>query len=604
MPIGAHSLGSHSHPSCTGGKLKFQRIVAPVSVAAVAAMLITGCTTTGDQPAAQTGGTVTVAEVNELTAFTSSTSASNLDMNGKFMGYTRSSFFYLDNKLNLIPDKSFGTVEKTSDDPLTVKYTLAKTATWSDGTPITADDMLLAWAAFSGFFNDASYDDDGNVTGGTAYFDYAGDTSGLALADRPVVGDDNMSITLTYSEPYADWSLINPIDAPIHVVADHAGVSQADLVNAIMTMPRGDAAAPAPVNDVLKKAADFWNTGFDATSLPTDKSLYLSSAAFVLDAWVPKESITLVRNKEYKGSLVPKIDKIVVRFIGDAQAQVTALKNGEVDIINPQASADTIKSLEAIKGVTTLTGDQFSYDHLDLTFNTGVFQNAPDLREAFLKTIPRQQILDAIVTPMNPNAEIYDSQLFFPGTDGYAETIKSNGASAFDKVDIDGAKAILNDRTPEVRILYNTKNPNRVAAFQAIQASAEQAGFKIIDAGAENWGSLLGSGTYDATIFGWISSGVGVGGVPQIFGSTGGGNYNGYSNAEVDSLANKLQTTLDKKAQDDIQVQIDKLLWSDFYGVPLFVAPGVMAHSNSVTGVVYYPGQAGVGWNFWEWAKK
>ncbi|GAA3740387.1 ABC transporter substrate-binding protein [Leifsonia bigeumensis] len=584
--------------------MKIRRIGAPIAVAAVAAMLITGCTTTGETPEAQTGGTITVAEVNELTAFTSSTSTSNLDMNGKFIGYTRSSFFYLDDKLNIIPDESFGTVEKTSDDPLTVKYTLAKTATWSDGTPVTADDLLLAWAIQSGFFNDSTIDADGNVTSGTTYFDYAGDTSGLGLADRPVVGDDNTSITLTYSEPYADWQLINPIDAPAHVVADHAGVSLADLSDAFLNAPRGDAAAPAEANATIKAAADFWNTGFDATSLPSDKSLYLSSAAFVLDAWVPKESITLVLNPEYKGDLKPKVDKIVVRFIGDAQAQVTALKNGEVDIINPQASADTINSLEALSDVTTLTGDQFSYDHLDLTFNTGVFANAPDIREAFLKVVPRQQILDAIVTPQNPEATLDNSQLFFPGTDGYNATVKVNGSDAFNDVDIEGAKALLNGRTPEVRVLYNTKNPNRVASFQALQVSAEQAGFKIVDAGAENWGSLLGSGTYDASIFGWISSGVGVAGVPQIFGSKGGGNYNGYANSKVDELANQLQVTLDKAEQDKIQVEIDTLLWQDFYGVPLFVAPGVMAHSNNVTGVVYYPGQAGVGWNFWEWAKK
>ena len=585
--------------------MKIRRIGVPIAFAAIAAMAVTGCTTTGPETPAATGGTITVAEVNEVTSFNWNTPAGNLDMNAKLGGYTRSSFFYLDDKLNIIPDKSFGTVEKTSDDPLTVKYTLAKTATWSDGQPVTADDMMLAWAIQSGFFNDSTVDADGNVTKGTTYFDYAGDTSGLGLADKPVVGDDNMSMTITYSEPYADWQLVNPIDAPVHVVAEKAGVTVKDLMAAFNDTPRGDAAKPAAApNDTIKKAADFWNTGFDATTLPTDKSLYLSSAAFVLDAWVPKQSITLVKNPEYKGDLKPKVDKIVVRFIGDAQAQVTALKNGEVDIINPQASADTIKSLQALKNVTTLTGDQFSYDHLDLTFNTGVFKDNPKFREAFLKVVPRQQILDAIVTPQNPEATLDNSQIFFPGTDGYNTAVKENGSDAFNKVDIEGAKALLAGATPEVRVLYNTKNPNRVASFQALQASAEKAGFKVIDAGAENWGSLLGSGTYDVSIFGWISSGVGVAGVPQIFGSKGGGNYSGYANAEVDKLANQLQVTLDKKDQDAIQVKIDDLLWQDFYGVPLFVAPGVMAHSNNVTGVVYYPGQAGVGWNFWEWAKK
>ena len=590
--------------------MKIRRIAAPLAIAAAAAMAVAGCTTSSNTPNPgnsssnqPSGGTITVAEVNELTSFNPNSSKGNLDMNSKLQGYTRSSFFYLDDKLNIVPDESFGTVTKVSDDPLTVKYTLQKGLKWSDGEPITADDMMLAWAVQSGYYNDASYDDEGKVKSGTAYFDYAGDTSGLGLTSLPEISDDNLSMTLTYSEPYADWQLVNPIDEPVHVVADHAGVTVKDLMDAFKSTPRGDAKNPATPNDVIKKVADFWNTGFDATSLPSDKSLYLSSAAMVLTQWQPKNSITLEKNPEYQGKLIPKVDKIVIRFIGDAQAQVTALQNGEVDIINPQSSADTLTALKALSNVTTLTGNQFSYDHLDLSFNTPVFKDA-DVRKAFLMTVPRQQILDAIVTPQNPDAKLDDSQIFFPGTDAYDQSIKVNGSSAFDTPDIDGAKALLNGKTPTVRILYNTKNPNRVDAFRLIQLNAEKAGFKIVDAGAENWGSLLGSGNYDASIFGWISSGVGVAGVPQIFGSSGGGNYNGYKNTKVDELANKLQVTLDKAEQDQIQIQIDTLLWNDYYGVPLFVAPGVMAYNNSVSGVVYYPGQAGVGWNYWEWAKK
>ena len=133
--------------------MKLRRIGAPIAVAAIAAMAVTGCTTTGDTPSTSTGGTITVAEVNELTSFNSSTPQGNLDMNAKMLGYTRSSFFYLDNKLNIIPDTSFGTVEKTSDDPLVVKYTLAKTATWSDGTPVTARFITREIAEKARLFN-------------------------------------------------------------------------------------------------------------------------------------------------------------------------------------------------------------------------------------------------------------------------------------------------------------------------------------------------------------------------------------------------------------------------------------------------------------------
>ena len=90
--------------------MKIRRIGVPIAFAAIAAMAVTGCTTTGETPEATTGGTITVAEVNEVTSFNWNTPAGNLDMNAKLGGYTRSSFFYLDDKLNIIPDKSFGTV--------------------------------------------------------------------------------------------------------------------------------------------------------------------------------------------------------------------------------------------------------------------------------------------------------------------------------------------------------------------------------------------------------------------------------------------------------------------------------------------------------------
>ena len=94
-------------------------------------------------------------------------------------------FYYIDNKLNVVRNEKFGKMEKISDNPLTVKYTINDGVKWSDGTPVTAADLLLQWAAFSGYYNDA---DRGGKTG-TSYFSYAGDPTGLALTDFPEIGD-------------------------------------------------------------------------------------------------------------------------------------------------------------------------------------------------------------------------------------------------------------------------------------------------------------------------------------------------------------------------------------------------------------------------------
>ncbi|MFC7925397.1 ABC transporter family substrate-binding protein [Microbacterium laevaniformans] len=589
--------------------MKKSRWGALAAVTAAGALALTGCTASGGgnaTNAAPTGGTVTMAIVNDLTSLNSNTPQGNLDTNGQYVYLTTGGFFYPDNSFNLVKDESFGTYEKTSDDPLTVKYTLKKDLKWSDGEPITADDMVLAWAIASGHYDDATTDADGNVTGGTQYFQIAGSTAGINSTDFPEVGDDNTSITLKYSEPYVDWEIFNPIAQPAHVVAKKAGLSSAaDLTKLLQGLPKGDPKAPVAANDTLKKAADFVNTGYDITSFPTDKDLLVTSGPWMLSAWTPGQSLTFEHNPNYKGNLAPKIDKLVMRVIGDAAAQVTALQNGEVDLVYPQASADTKKSLEAVSGAQVMTGDQVSYDHLDLNFGSEVFKDAT-VREAFLLTVPRQQILDAIVTPVNPDAKVLDSQIWLPSQSEYATTVAQNGSDKYDPSKLDDniakAKELLAGKTPTVKILYNTKNPNRVDEFQAIQSSAAKAGFQVVDGGDPKWSTLLSAGNYDASLFGWISPGIGTAQIPQLFSTDGGGNYNKFTAANDDAIAS--QTTVDKDKLKQLLLNIDKTAFTEGYGLPLFQAPGIYGVSSKLDGVKYMGNQTGPIWNNWEWSVK
>jgi peptide/nickel transport system substrate-binding protein len=547
------------------------------------------------------GGTVTVAQVNEATSFNYNTPQGNLDTNGYIWQLTQPQFFTLDDKYNIVHNKDLGTYEKTSDDPLTVKYTLNKGLKWSDGKPMNADDLLLGWAQSSGYYESATLDDEGNPTKGVQYFASA---AGFPWSsEMPTVSDDNLSITIKYTQPYVDWELVNPIQFPAHIVAKKAGVSEDDLIKAIKDTPKGDVNNPAPANETLKKAASFINTGYDATSMPKDKDLVVSGGPLMVTGWTAKQSMTFSKNPEYHGSHEVKFNKVVMRFIGDANAQVTALQNGEVDAIQPQASADTIKALKAINGAKVIQGDQAAYDHLDLNFKSAVFSD-PTVRQAFLLTVPRDQILKSIVTPVNPKAKVLNSQIWLPGQAQYDKTVAQNGSDAFSKVDIDKAKQLLAGKTPTVKILYNTNNPNRVDAFQAIQASAAKAGFNVTDGGSPDWSTLLTAGDYDASIFGWINPGAGNAQIPQLFQIGNSGNYNNYADQEASDLAVQSQSTLDPDKLDAIKMKIDALTFKDGYGLPLFQLPGVFAASSSLSGVKWFGGQNGIFWNIWDWSKK
>jgi peptide/nickel transport system substrate-binding protein len=592
--------------------MRFGRISKAVGVMAIATLALSACAGNTGSPSSSTGGateggTIGVAETNGFSSFNSGTADGNSDVNGHIGYATHSNFLYIDDKLNIVKNEKFGKYEKLSDDPLTVKYTVNEGVKWSDGTQVSAADLLLTWASGSAYYDDANAE----KKTGTTYFLTAADTSGLNLTDFPEIGSDNRSITLKYSKPFADWELAlgfagnGGIDIPAHVVAQKAGLKDAQaLVDLFKSVPRGDAAAPKPVNAQLKKVADFWSTGFDSKTLPSDPSLFLSNGPYVVKDVVAEQSLTLVRNKDYNWGPTPHADEIVVRTIGSAPAQVQALKNGEVDIINPQASADTVEQIKALDGVELLQGKQLSYDHLDLNYS-GPFADK-DVRTAFMLTVPRKDIVDKIIKKIDPEATPLDSQIFVPAQAAYADSVKNNGSSAYQDVNVDKAKQLLAGKTPTIRIMYNKDNPNRVDAFSLIRESATKAGFKIVDGGLgkADWSAHLGDGSYDATIFGWINSGVGVTGTPQIFKTAGGSNFNGLSDPEADKLMDELIITTDKAKQDELQTKIDAAIWATSYGLPLFQSPDVKAYSDQITGVTAMPNQTGVWWNVWDWARK
>ena len=599
--------------------MRLNRLSKLTAACAAAVLALGACTAdeggTEELPGAlpTPGGEISVAEAGVVDSFNPQSAAGNTDINRKLAYATHSGFNYVDNNLEIVPLEQFGSYEQVSEDPLTVKYTVNEGVAWSDGAPVGADDMMLAWAAGSGWFDDELLGPDGTPVSGTRYFDYAGSTQALGLTGLPEIGDDNRSITFTYSQPYADWETAfgslsdsSGIAVPAHIVAQGAGLAdEKELTELIRETPAGDPLNPAPVNPELKAVADYWNTAFSAQTLPEDPALYLSNGPFIVSGIDPGVSLTLVRNDDYTWGAAPDLDEITVRFLQDPDAQAAALKDGTVDIVSPQPDGGTLpdlQALEALGNVNLHRGNQLAYDHLDLTFD-GVFESV-GVREAFLKTVPRQAIVEATVQRLQPGAEPLDSQVFLSDQAGYEESAAENGSEDFSAVDLERARELLDGETPAVRILYDRDNAYRAEAFRLIRDSAVQAGFEVVDGGlpAGEWAARLGTGTYDAVIFGWTASGVGVAGVPQIFATGAASNYNGFSSPEADELMAELVAESDTRSREELQAEIDRLIWEAHYGLPLYQLPGLQASADTIEGVEYMPNSTGLWWNAWDWS--
>jgi peptide/nickel transport system substrate-binding protein len=592
--------------------LRIRRFGAAAAAIAAGALVLAGCST--PQSEVVEDSTVTVAWNQPFYSYNGNTSYGNATANANIIYATNSWFNYYNNVPELVQDTSFGTYELVNEDPLTVTYTVNEGVKWSDGTAVDAADLLLVWAANSGILNTPDFDpgdyvdpDTGEFTEDfptdVVYFDGAIGAGLEKVGSVPEIGDDGRTITLVYDEQFVDWELAFPQGLPAHVVAKNAlGIednaeAKKTLIEAIQN---NDAEALAPISA-------FWNAGFNFSEMPSDPELVLATGPYVITDFVADQYIELTANPEYVGDHTPQVETITVRFITDPLAAVQALENGEVDVIQPQATADVADALAAIDGITVLGGYEGTYEHIDLQFDqskSGHFNN-PLIREAFMKVIPRQQIVDTLIKPLQPDAEVRNSQLFLPGAEGYDDSVKENGSLDFMEVDIDGAKALLAEAgvtNPEVCMLFSSTNPRRVNEFALIQATAAEAGFNVTDCSSPAWGGLLGTpGAYDASLFGWQSTSLGVTNATANYVTGGINNLNFYSNPEVDELLAELDVTFDHDRQIEIQIELDKLLWGDFYGVTIFQFPSTAAFSDRVANIAPSTLSPTIFWNVWEW---
>lgn len=599
-----------------------KRISTAVGLAAVGALVISGCTPAedgGDDSGLVEGSSITAAWNQAFYSMNGNTSFGNATANNNINYLVLDGFNYYNNVPELVENTSFGTYELVNEDPLTVTYTVNENAVWSDGEPIDAADLMLNWAALSRAldtpdFNPSDFTDPetGEFTDAfptdVVYFDSgATPESGMGLvSETPELGEDGRSITMTFDQPFVDWDLVFTAPLPAHIVAKKAlGIEDnAEAKQAVLdAIENNDDAALAPM-------ASFWNSGFNFTSMPDDLELVTASGPYMISDFQADQFITLTANPEYAGDNTANIEEITIRFIPDPLAAVQALENGEVDIIQPQATADITTALEGIDGITVTTGLGGTYEHIDLQFDNGrnpenIFSN-PLVREAFMKTIPRQEIVDTLIKPIiGDDAILRDSQLFVPGAAGYDEAAANNTSADYASVDIEGAAALLEESgvtNTEVCILYASNNPRRVNEFALIQQSAGEAGFNVTDCGSEDWGGLLGTpGAYDASLFGWQSTSLGVTNSLPTFVSNGINNLNFYSNEEVDSIIAELNTTFDADTQIELQVEMDRLLWEDFYGVTIYQFPEVTAFSDRVTNIDPSILAPTIFWNAWDW---
>ncbi|MGO1548369.1 MAG: ABC transporter substrate-binding protein [Nesterenkonia sp.] len=526
--------------------------------------------------------------------------SANSTANSIVAGLTSASFSHFGTDLSINPNDELGSYEVLSEDPLTVEYTINDEAVWSDGTPITALDYQLVWAAQAY----AGAPDDEESPG--AGFNPSGSTLAQYIPDGyQAEGPDAKTFTMELPEYYADWELLGPlggVTTPAHVVADQADLNNEELAAAI---EEGNLEALEPV-------AEVWNEGIGYAG-EWDPEIALSSGPYQLAQWdwqgeESGGSVTLEPNPEWWGT-PPGTETLVFQFV-DESTHVQALENLDIDVIEPQAGEDVKLALDDLAETGDFVvheGDIASWEHIDFQYQQGPFAETPELAEAFALCLPREEIVEQLIRPVYEDAEVLNAREVLAFEEGYDDFVAESYDGRYDGVDVEGAAEIIeaNDAVGTTIDINHFGQPRRAAAVEIINTycGEEGAGFDIQDAGDPGFSAELLEGNWSGVaMFAWAGSGQIVSG-QNIYSSDGNQNVTGYSNETVDEQWDIIADNISDEERTEALIEMEKALWDDLHGIPIYGHPGIVAHDASIANVRMTAAQTQVQWNADQWQR-
>ncbi len=611
--------------------MKFTRSAKFALAAAASAALAVSLLTPAQ---AATRSTVVIHDTNSLTSFNSGTPDTNLTINGAVGYLSGIGFNYYDDKKNLVTNPTFGSykIVKNGATDFRIQYTVNKGLVWSDGTPITAVDLLLSHVLSSNTYSKAAGlgDPDSDNVPSFNSNGYGG-TYNDNIVGQPVLSADKMSLTLQWKQKIANWDLFGPGPSPVHTL-----VLIAEGKKALQSVKENEAARDrflAAFNSkntaVLKAIGKVWSEAYNITEVndKTNPLLFVGNGGFLVDSAVTKSSVTLKKNPKYNSGpkLDGSIDTIIFRFIGDSTAAAQALANGELDVYSGQPTADAVAALKKISGVTVKGGIAATYEHWDTRVDaapgqpayTGLFKGhggkGADLRRAFLLSIPREEIVEKLIRPINPDAVVLGSTFLSPGQAGYDRLVANNGSGFYvGPQDTLNAKAsrLLKKHYPsasasnpvKVRVLVPGNNARRAAEFALAKANALKVGFDLVGDVQAAWGTKIQNSEYDAVFFGYGATSTAQTGTNANFATGGGNNRMGVSLPVLDKILEGLQPPLSNTALVSKIIAAERIIHNEGLSVGVFQFPAVTAYNKNLKGIKPAPLSPNLVWNYWEWA--
>ena len=429
----------------------------------------------------------------------------------------------------------------TTEDNINFVVHVDDAATWSDGTPVTADDVAYSVLRLASPIVN-------NTTLMLYAFEGTDDATGFveegatSMSGVQVLDDKTVQFTSKY--PMALTTFQNTYARYIHVMPKHVIEQFAE--------------------DELTTAE--WFNKPDVISGP-----------FFLTDYDNDHYISYTANKDYwKGA--PKIDKLNIKIVDGSQIY-SGLQSGEIDITQHTMTAipqEDYESIEALENVSVVYGSP-------VTNQSAFIQtaNIPDarVRQALVYAIDRQQLVDQL---LKGHGEVVDGFLSSasPFYDDSITPIEYNPEKAKELLEEAGW-----DGSQTLRFYVNSGDNTFVNGVQVMVAQWAAVGINVEVTTVDLATLMSVAGTTDYDIMAVQYTYAPVDPYPDVTWLLGGeGSWTGYSNDEVNTALAGTQETSDVAEIKDLYSIVDKKMQEDAAMFSVYIISAQGAVSNRVTG--------------------
>ena len=434
-------------------------------------------------------------------------------------------------------------------------YTLREGLTWSDGEPLTAEDV--AW----------------NINTGR---DQGWDNMVSTVANIEATAEDERTVRLVSSVPDPKLPTMDVYLVPKHIWEPNA--------------------------------ADYDAT----TQYAADDGV--GSGPFVMTEFTPGQSVVMAANPSYWGweGEEPPYDQVIFRLFENPDAMVAALQQGELDAAQgvPASSWD---ALEADDAIEVVAGQQGGFD--EIAINGGAAEGQPhpalldvEVRRAIAHGIDRPAVIEdlwfGLASPLetiSPSAdpkwmpEISEDERF--DYDPVLANQILDDAGYLD-TDGDGVREMPDGTNPIViRHAVNTDGDLAGSIGDLMVGWMEEIGIGVTleSYAADALFGVLVDGTYDTFYWGWVPF-VDPDPMLSYFTEAEIGNYNDAN--WFDPAYDALYTEQNQEVDPDRRVEIVHEMLTIFHDaavyIPMYIAPDLQAYrTDTFEGWVKQPAEIG-----------